>query len=142
MPILMCGVRLRPSGYGATAFVWLAEPKLTLRHLQALAKAGAEERTRTFTVLPPPNGYAAANCCGSCERIVSRSELQPTPATTLFAQIRTQSSPGPRGIMADKEQTMGDKGGKKDKEKSKQQHMKKQKQEAQRKQDKARPKTP
>ena len=89
MPILMCGVRLRPSGYGATAFVWLAEPKLTLRHLQALAKAGAEERTRTFTVLPPPNGYAAANCCGSCERIVSRSELQPTPATTLFAQIRT-----------------------------------------------------
>ena len=46
----------------------------------------------------------------------------------------------PRGIMADKEQTMGDKGGKKDKEKSKQQHVKKQKEEAQRKQDKARPK--
>ena len=47
-----------------------------------------------------------------------------------------------RGIMADKEQTMGDKGGKKDKEKNKQQHEKKQKQEAQRKQDKARPRTP
>jgi hypothetical protein len=26
-------VRLRPSGYGATAFAWLAEPKLTLRKL-------------------------------------------------------------------------------------------------------------
>jgi hypothetical protein len=48
----------------------------------------------------------------------------------------------PRGIMAGKEQTMGDKGGKKDKEKSKQQHEKKQKQAAQRKQDKARPRTP
>ncbi|HKH69812.1 MAG TPA: hypothetical protein VKA59_00615 [Vicinamibacterales bacterium] len=47
-----------------------------------------------------------------------------------------------RGIMADKEQAMGDKGGKKDKEKSKQQHAQKQKQEAERKQDKARPKTP
>ena len=40
--------------YGATAFVWLAEPKLMLRHLQALAKAGAEERTRTFTPLRAP----------------------------------------------------------------------------------------
>lgn len=37
---------------------------------------------------------------------------------------------------------MGDKGGKKDKEKSKQQHVKKQKEEAQRKQDKARPRNP
>lgn len=38
---------------------------------------------------------------------------------------------------------MGDKGGKKDKEKNKQQHVKKQTQEAQRKQDKvARPRTP
>ena len=40
---------------------------------------------------------------------------------------------GPQGA------DMGDKGGKKDKEKSKQQQVKKQKQEAQRKQDKARP---
>ena len=32
MPILCGEVRLRPSGYGATAFVWL-EPKLTLRLL-------------------------------------------------------------------------------------------------------------
>ena len=46
-----------------------------------------------------------------------------------------------RGIMAGKEQTMGDKGGKKDKEKIKQQHVKKQKEEAQRKQDNARPRT-
>jgi hypothetical protein len=37
--------------------------------------------------------------------------------------------------------SMGDKGGKKDKEKNKQQHVKKQKEEAQRKQDKARPRT-
>ena len=37
---------------------------------------------------------------------------------------------------------MGDKGGKKDKDKMKQQHVKKQKQEAQKKDDKARPKTP
>jgi hypothetical protein len=37
---------------------------------------------------------------------------------------------------------MGDKGGKKDKEKIKQQQVKKQKQEEQRKQDKARPRTP
>jgi hypothetical protein len=37
---------------------------------------------------------------------------------------------------------MGDKGGKKDKEKNKQQQVTKQKQEQQRKQDKARPKTP
>jgi len=28
-------VRLRPSGYGATAFAWLAEPKLTLDVWQA-----------------------------------------------------------------------------------------------------------
>jgi hypothetical protein len=37
---------------------------------------------------------------------------------------------------------MGDKGGKKDKEKSKQQQVKKEKEEAQRKQDKTRPRTP
>ena len=37
---------------------------------------------------------------------------------------------------------MGDKGGKKDKEKMKQQQVKKQKQEDQKKQDKARPKVP
>ena len=37
---------------------------------------------------------------------------------------------------------MGDKGGKKDKDKMKQQQVKKQKQEAQKKDDKARPKTP
>ena len=37
---------------------------------------------------------------------------------------------------------MGDKGGKKDKEKNKQQQLTKQKQEEQKKQDKARPKTP
>jgi hypothetical protein len=37
---------------------------------------------------------------------------------------------------------MGDKGGKKDKEKIKQQQVKKQKQEDQKKQDKARPRTP
>ena len=36
---------------------------------------------------------------------------------------------------------MGDKGGKKDKEKHRQQHVTKQKQEAQKKQDKARPQT-
>ena len=47
-------VRLRPSGYGATAFAWLAEPKLTLRQSRALAKAGAEGGTRTPTVLLPP----------------------------------------------------------------------------------------
>jgi len=37
---------------------------------------------------------------------------------------------------------MGDKGGKKDKEKNKQQQLTRQKLEAQKKQDKARPKTP
>jgi hypothetical protein len=37
---------------------------------------------------------------------------------------------------------MGDKGGKKDKEKNKQQQLRKHKEEAQKKQDKARPKTP
>jgi hypothetical protein len=37
---------------------------------------------------------------------------------------------------------MGDKGGKKDKEKNKQQQLKKHQEEAQKKQDKARPKTP
>ena len=42
----------------------------------------------------------------------------------------------------EKEQFMGDKGGKKDKEKNKQQQIKKHKQEEQRKQDKARPRTP
>ncbi len=45
-------------------------------------------------------------------------------------------------IMAEKEAGMGDKGGKKDKEKIKQQQVKKQKQEEQKKQDKARPRTP
>ena len=44
--------------------------------------------------------------------------------------------------IAEKGVGMGDKGGKKDKEKGKQQQVKKQKQEEQRKQDKARPKTP
>ena len=34
--VLACrGVRLRPSGYGATAFAWLAEPQLTLDDSQA-----------------------------------------------------------------------------------------------------------
>jgi hypothetical protein len=41
-----------------------------------------------------------------------------------------------------KERDMGDKGGKKDKEKNRQQQVKKQKQEEQRKQDKAQPRTP
>ena len=37
-------------GYGVTAFVWLAKPKLTLRGSQAGANDGAEGGTRTPTV--------------------------------------------------------------------------------------------
>jgi hypothetical protein len=55
---------------------------------------------------------------------------------SLLASIRRIRDNGRQGA------SMGDKGGKKDKEKTKQQHVKKQKQEAQRKQDKAPPRTP
>ena len=68
---------------------------------------------------------------------------QAGPELNQLASPGTLQSHSPsRVIMVEKEQAMGDKGGKKDKEKSKQQQLTKQKQQEQKKQDKARPKTP
>jgi hypothetical protein len=56
--------------------------------------------------------------------------------STAWASIKLKNQTWPEG------EVMGDKGGKKDKEKNKQQQVAKQKQEKQKKQDKTRPKTP
>jgi hypothetical protein len=62
--------------------------------------------------------------------------------TFLFGMLLTRTVRVRSNLNSVKGAGMGDKGGKKDKEKSKQQQVKEEKEEAQRKQDKARPRTP
>jgi proton glutamate symport protein len=64
-------VRLRPSGSGATAFAWLAEPKLTRGRSRALAKAGAEERTTLALLI----GWAAISISRAGDGIVLPSAI-------------------------------------------------------------------
>jgi hypothetical protein len=61
---------------------------------------------------------------------------------TQVSEARRRESAEPARPLFIKGAAMGDKGGKKDKEKSKQQRLKKQKQEDQKKQDKAQPRIP
>ena len=60
----------------------------------------------------------------------------------MLARVRFTLTRRDESMTAEKEQAMGDKGGKKDKEKTKQQQLTKQKQEEQKKRDKMRAKTP
>jgi len=91
-----------------------------------LDRATAGEDVRSY----PPDG--PMRCLRSSGYVTCSARITPVRFNSLAATSHTDGTGA----------SMGDKGGKKDKEKAKQQQVKKQKQEVQRKQDKAPPRTP
>jgi hypothetical protein len=119
-------------------------------------RASRRDRPPALRLVPTrfgrTNGFVQAGAARLRIRPWKRLDVDTYPASLEHELGQTESSqpsririhihsPG-RVMMVEQGGGMGDKGGKKDKEKHKQQQLTKHKQEEQKKQDKARPKTP